>query len=271
MKILPAVTRPWRIKFSRRHNPPVLGAKKGFLTYRACLRWEFGFSCVFCLCHETDLAFYGVQRTGLTHIEHWIPQSEDATARNIYSNCFYICRLCNLARGASPNEPEGCSLLNPCDRSWREIFLISRDELRPRNEEDRDAIYTIETYDLNDPKKVRLRRLRRLTIGQCLHFLKRTRSLESELLDAVEAGGGENLVRTAAMISQQRRRACRDLQKFRAIPEDFDSSCSCGYKGNHQLPSVLDEQTFELSDVCRPQAGVLQRRKIGFRGSSRLN
>jgi hypothetical protein len=75
MKILPPVTRPWREQISRRHAPKVRRGNKGFRSYAPCLRWEFGFSCAFCLCHEADLAAYGAKGSGLLQVEHFFLQS----------------------------------------------------------------------------------------------------------------------------------------------------------------------------------------------------
>jgi hypothetical protein len=56
-KILPPVTQPWPQVIVRQHKPP----EAKYKTYRACLRWEFGFSCAFCLLHETDLMPCGAE------------------------------------------------------------------------------------------------------------------------------------------------------------------------------------------------------------------
>ena len=83
MKILPPVTHPWSEKIVRRHTPRSLKGAKGYQAYRPCLRWEFGFSCAFCLVHEVDLAPYPIAGSGLTQVEHFIPKSRDETRRNI--------------------------------------------------------------------------------------------------------------------------------------------------------------------------------------------
>ena len=91
LPILPAVTLPWREKFFRRHTPSPVQGGDGYREYRACLRWEFGFSCAFCLCHESDLMLAGTEGWGLMQIEHFSPKSSDPDGRNDYSNCFYLC------------------------------------------------------------------------------------------------------------------------------------------------------------------------------------
>ncbi len=259
--ILPPVTRPWRETIGRLHRPLVAKGSKGFQSYRACLRWEFGFSCAFCLCHESDLAPYGVEGSALTHVEHFIPQSLNATQRNDYYNCFYICRFCNVSKGATySDDAEGRSLLNPCTHAWLEFFTVSRDEILPRDE-DGDAAYTSDVYELNDPRKKRMRRLRRLTIGQCTGFLRRSRTIEHALLDNVQSGGGIEYVDVAREIVRQRRRAYMDLLKFRAVPHDCDTSCACGHHLHHQLPGSLLEQNLDLEDFQRSPKQKTRRRK----------
>jgi hypothetical protein len=249
-KILPAVTHPWREKIARRHTPRVFRGKRGFQSYRPCLRWEFGFSCAFCLCHERDLAAYGTEGTALTHVEHFVPQSRDEKGRNDYRNCFYSCRLCNVPRGAQPNEDDqGRSLLNPCDHAWGTRFVVVRDQIHPRDEHDADAAYTAKAYELNAPPKVRMRKIRRMVIGQCIRFLQRTRSHERHLLDLAEAGGGTRCVDIARDAAAERTKAYSDLLRFRAVPHDRNAACGCGHTWHHRLPRALEEQTIDLSGL----------------------
>ncbi len=252
--ILPAVTRPWREAISPRlHAPRASKAVLGFQSYRPCLRWEFGFSCAFCLVHEHDLAPYGVEGSGLTHVEHFFLQSRDEGKRNLYANCFYACRFCNVSRGETPNvDPYGRSLLEPCETAWPEGFTISRDRIHPRSEPDGNAAYTCATYELNDPRKLRMRRLRRLTIRDRVSFLKRTRSIEADLLDDAARGGGSEYSELAQAITDARRRAHMDLLRFRPVPEDRDWPCSCHRVKRPRLPAVLQEQLIDLGELRRP-------------------
>lgn len=249
MKILPPVIEPWRRSIARRHTPKLSRGDKGFQAYRPCLRWDFGFTCAFCLCHEADLVPYPIRGSGLTHIEHFEPKSRQKALRNQYSNCFYACRFCNVSRGIAPNEgPEG-TLLNPCDRAWDEAFVLSGDRFWPRDEGDRDATYTLNTYRLNDLPKVKMRKLRRLAVRRRVADLEETRTFERDLLDHAVAGGGVRSARMAKVISKLRWQAYMDLWKFRAVPDGHDTECSCGKTNQHRLPAVLEEQTVDLSDL----------------------
>jgi hypothetical protein len=251
--ILPSITLPWREKFVRRHTPKPREGQAGYRTYRPCLRWEFGFSCCFCLLHETDFAPGGAERLALTHIEHFIARSQDESRRNDYTNCFYICCLCNRARGESPTSTAaGHALLNPCDADWSERFSIEGFELLPRNPADDDAEYTCNTYDLNDPSKIKLRRLRHEVIETCRELLSDPSEIDDNLLNAAENEGGQaggRHVELAQKLSRYRTLAYQQLLRFRAIPDDYDKSCRCGENGEttcRSLPKCLQVQTWEL-------------------------
>src|SRR5438552_905085 len=101
MNVLPLQTRPPTEAVARGHAPP----RGGFNSYRRCLRWEFGFTCAFCLLHEADLVDWGASGSGLMTIEHRVPQSDPAVGAALaddYGNCFYACRYCNRSRGVAP-------------------------------------------------------------------------------------------------------------------------------------------------------------------------
>lgn len=250
MKILPPVSRPWSSLGGRRHTPPARRGKLGYRKYRACLRWEFGFSCAFCIGHEADMAAYEAEGLALTQAEHFIPKSMDEQARNDYRNCFYICRRCNVARGTKPNrDARGRILLDPLSRSWQNTFTVVRDRFRPRRGGDADAEYTIETYDLNAPAKVWFRRMRRTLVGARIRFLHRSRGIEEQLLDALQAGGSARLAKIAKLVAQARRQARQELVCFAAIPRDAGSLCLCKTTIFHTLPRGFNRQTLELSTL----------------------
>src|SRR5215210_7160639 len=131
MRILPRRTRPFPVKLERRHTPRPTRGRRGYQAFRPCLRWEFGFTCAFCLAHESDLVEHGAEGTGLMTIEHFLPVSagktpvEAETLANDYGNCFYACRYCNGARIAAPVvDLRGRRLLNPCTHAWSEHFNL---------------------------------------------------------------------------------------------------------------------------------------------------
>jgi hypothetical protein len=246
VKGLPAVTYPWREKIGRRHMPRPVSGRQGYQKFLPCLRWEFGFSCAFCLCHEADFTRSGARRLGIMQVEHFLLQSLSSDQRNLYSNCFLICRLCNIARGTAWDSVDGNVLLNPCSQVWGDEFELVDDEMQPKDAGNGNAIYTRDVYDLNGPHKVRMRRLRRETIEKALAFLRRSDHLEQALLDRAIATGDPVLIDAAKTIRDYRREALWDLQQFVAIPHDRDQVCLCGHQTHHSLPRVLAEQTIDI-------------------------
>jgi hypothetical protein len=245
MKVLPPITKPWSQTIPRRHHPREATGKSGFTRFRSCLRWDFSFSCAFCLCHEADLFHYGTRGSGLMTIEHFLRKAPDQhpEARNRYDNCFQACRYCNRARGIVENvDGEGNRLLNPCTDVWQNAFEMSRDEISPRDGNS-DAAYTCDTYDLNAPIKVTLRQRRRETIEECMALANRQeiRALHDELLS-----GSTAAVDAARKLWDAHKRARKDLRQFKAVPLDADWTCQCEHIGDFSLHAVLDEQTLEI-------------------------
>lgn len=90
MKILPPETHLPSAPLRRQHLPE----PASYSEYRQCLRWEFGFSCAFCLLHEADLIENGIEGTGFMGIEHRVTRSSAPTQEDAYGNCYYACRFC---------------------------------------------------------------------------------------------------------------------------------------------------------------------------------
>lgn len=252
-KILPQITWPWRRKISRRHRPPAAKGDTGYRKYRSCLRWEFGFTCAFCLNHETDLMLATTEGWAVMQVEHFEPKTRNASRINDYKNCFYICRLCNTARGNAPNRDSlGREMLNPCDSVWHDHFEVRDGEIRPRDEADGNAALTSERYDFGDPRKVRVRQIRQQLITDRLGFLKGALEMEDDLFDEIVAigGGRKSLshVKMIEMLGERRAVAYEDLLKYVAIPADPSPSCPCDHQHAQTLPVVLDEQAIDLSE-----------------------
>lgn len=222
----------------------------GYRAYRACLRWEFGFTCAFCLLHEADLAELGVEGLGLTSIEHFIPaSSEEGEGKvNQYENCFYVCRFCNGSRSDSPViDEEGHRLLNPCAEVWADHFVpTEHDRLDPI---DPHAVYTATIYDLNEPRRVKLRRLRREHLQEWSGILKNGPRLLTALLEQSAKVSSleqtQELVEASVILRDTIRRASSDILRYAAIPSDADTSCRCWRNDHHVLPLWLLEQTEE--------------------------
>lgn len=252
MKILPPVTRPPDAPTPRRHRPEPAG---DWTAYRACLRWDFGFTCALCLLHEADL-YGGHPGEGLggTTVEHRVPRSEDPARAYEYGNCLYACRLCNRARSARPELHQGARLLDPTEASWSLNFAAADDRLLPLGG-NASAAYTHLVYDLDDPRKTERRRARRELLNDRLLLLRglevETASL-LELADALRQTDRERFIRVLDRLRSIRveaRRALGDLKRYAAVPTDAPSRCRCRAAGQRTLPVELDRQMIEIPEA----------------------
>jgi hypothetical protein len=253
VKILPPITHPWPERIARRHVPKPSVAEYGYRTYRPCLRWEFGFSCGFCLVHEMDLSL-AVGRA-LMETEHFIPVHVRPDLANSYGNCFHACHACNHQRGTQPNRgPLGERLLNACDDLWEDHFEVVADEIRPRDR-DPDATYTCDVYDLNDPAKVRMRQLRRKIIAAGLRAVE-ARALSVELREqdaALEEVDPDSLARRDEQLLASQRlwslyeMFMEQLSWYAPVPWDADPLCRCeSLSEDSELPTVLAVQLIDV-------------------------
>ena len=225
MPNLPARTSPPDVVV-RAHAP----ATGRYESYRPCLRWDFGFACAFCLTHEADLAEHGVERTGLTSIEHRIPRSDaeaGAAATHVYANCYYACRFCNGARSARPLvDARGRRLLDPCADAWSTHFERVGAELRPRSG-DADAVYTAESYDVDDPRKQLMRRNRERIMGAAERASAEIPPLVAELGARLAERPDPALLAVMRRLDEQLADARRARRRFARTPEDAPTACRC--------------------------------------------
>lgn len=248
MKVLPPTTNLPKAPLETRHAPQP--ARYG--SYRSCLRWDFGFTCAFCFLHEADLVEHGVEGTGLTWIEHRVPQSLDASQRDIYANCVYSCRYCNHARQAQPLlDANARRLLDPRETSWADHFRLSHDALEVSNETDADAAYTQSAYDLNDARKTRMRRDRREYLTAAIELLSHGPELEGRLLElaAAKPADAATWIEDAELLHRQIRAARLLVTRFAALPSDA-TACLCA--GEMALPNWLAEQLLEFAAPSEP-------------------
>lgn len=164
-----------------------------------------------------------------------------------HSNCFYICRYCNVSRGATPVTGAGGTryLLNPCKDVWAEAFSLQHDQLKPRAGSP-EAQSTLEIYDLNEPRKVRRRRSRRKQIRERLDFIDQARIQRDALLETATRTLDFELVDVARLLEEQLRNAWKDLEHFQVVPQDARRPCVCARRDLCELPTVLEEQILNL-------------------------
>jgi len=245
MVVLPLLTQLALEAIPRRHAPE----QGKFDTYRDCLRWEFGFSCAFCLLHEADLFAGGIAGTGLTWIEHRNTQKDAPEQANWYRNCFYSCRFCNQARASRPLvDRAGRTLIDPMSAAWGKHFALEGAEMSVRHPADRDASYTYEAYDLGDPRKRKLRDARRESLENARRIVRDGPSRCDELLRAAgraPADIARLMVEQAEILNNYVGAATQALLRFRAIPEDAPADCRCRPPGTRRLPAFLESQCWE--------------------------
>ena len=247
IQILPPVSvLPWK-PIVRHYSPEGRVGRLDFQGYRPYLRWEFGFSCAFCFLHESDLNYVDPLETGLFQIEHFIPSSRDLGRAFSYDNLFYVCHFCSRS-GAFRKEflSDRHRILNPCEHAWGERFQIKNDQIVPRPG-DRQAIYTAEAFDFNDPRRQAARRLRRQVVSRSLEVLDRAKEWEPRLLDQAEEAQDVEALELAKLLYQMSRLAIEDLSRFVAIPLDADRSCLGGASEAAGLPDWLAAQTLEIA------------------------
>lgn len=246
MKSLPYKTQPPRTPFPRDHAPPQAEGRFGYRKYKPCLRWEFGFTCAFCLVHECDLSRVQTRNLGRWWIEHFELASASPERVNDYENCYYCCDMCNAARASHPARTESGNLLDPCSVSWNSHFELEDCVLRC-SPADADAVYTERIYDLNALDKVRFRTIRKshyerywtllLNFMAILRRLARVyaKTLEQEVLNEMRTLQGSLRDFWEDMVEQ-----------YPAIPLSAPDRCACDLSMPYLLPPGLDEQCIEL-------------------------
>jgi hypothetical protein len=179
-------------------------------------------------------------------IEHAELQSKRPDLANQYANCFYSCRFCNQARGTKPSlDDQQVLLLNPCMVPWGYHFERVADELQVRGESP-NAAYTLDAYDLNEPRKVRMRRKRRTTLHDLLDLVTQRPPWHDRLLTRAIETGDPTLVDDAEEAWKLFRLAYKDLESFAPIPEDASEHCACEHTHHHSLPEALAEQIIQV-------------------------
>ena len=197
---------------------------------------------------------HGVEGTGLTWIEHLFTKAGHPELETAYSNCVYSCRFCNSSRGRDKVEPvadeRSGRLLNPRENAWRDHFEWNGDELIPRDN-DADAADTLESYDLNDARKRKMRTRRRKLVEDRLGVINQGGPRINQFLELagspkLSSDERRLLLREAKFIREQIQNAYKDLAQYQVIPSDAPDACSCEEDSLTDLPVFLREQIKEL-------------------------
>ncbi len=240
MRLLPALTALPTAPLAPRHQPRAAA----YAHYRQCLRWDFGFHCVFCLLHERDFMPTGGEGFAVFWIKHREPQSRQAALKNAYDNCLWACRLCNHARGATAvKDGAGRRLLDPRTDAWAARFEIQGHSLEVKAAGDGDAEYTHLAYDLADARKTTMRRRRATRVPLLIRAVRQHLADEAALLERAKSVRGVKQ-RACVLEAENARRladfALSDLQDCAAVLPADAVPCSCRRHG--ALPAWLDTQ-----------------------------
>lgn len=248
------------MKLTHRHSPP---SRNGYSEYRQCARWDFGFSCAFCLVHESDILLFSESLEELKRetIEHKILQSDDRDASYQYTNCFYACFWCNrVDRWKTPlvRESDNATLLDPVSTPWASVYSRSGSRLTLIATESIDAVYTDKTYNPNNPKKVFFRKTRDDYIQSHTEQIKACALSISENLNclrmAIPESARLSLKRSNKALLKQIRIHFDLLVKIAPIPSDQNKNdCICRPQAHQTLPSFLESQCkdYSLTDFLR--------------------
>jgi hypothetical protein len=165
----------------------------------------------------------------------------------------YSCRFCNRARSSRPIQGENGRLLDPTKAAWSNHFELIEDNLSARPG-DPDAAYTYDTYDIDEPRKVRMRRLRRELIADHVRALQEFPRMISLLLALAQDKKDDpeavnDLVQHIHELRMWKKRVAKDLQTYPAVPWDAPKGCRCEARERCSLPSDLERQTIDLPPV----------------------
>ena len=224
--------------------------KSGHHLYRPCLQWDFGFICSLCLLHEADLALQGIARLGITTVEHLELQSTHASLVNDYTNLIYACKWCNRARGIHPRSIAGVRLLDPTQDAWANYFKIEGDNLVPINLNHQDAVYTFETYDINEDRKVARREFRRNFISPRIDIIQNGLKSLQDLMSWAEQHPNDSLmlISKAQSLRETMLQIILELKIYAAIPADAPQQCRCGTTAMHCLPDEFLKQVIHIEN-----------------------
>lgn len=246
---LPEATEPPQSAIARGHSP-----EGSYSRYRACLRWDFGFTCVFCLRHESDIVPSGAEGWGVTSAEHLLPQSASAADANKYANVVYCCKRCNRDRSTKQLvDSMNRRLLEPTKDVWSCHFFLDGEVVRP-SEGDADAEYTEDAYKMNATKKRDARRLRATKIRAAVDRIQRDRERETKLIqlarDESDATRKMELFRMAQEIRRDRKEIVEEfISTYRAVPIDAPWTCRCASPPEYKLPAWFARQCISAPTI----------------------
>ena len=158
---------------------------------------------------------------------------------------FYICRFCNEARSNLAVTQNGRQLLKPTEDAWAEHFEVDEFEMRSL---DGDATYTEQAYDINDRRKIVLRRERARVYDDHIPLIDHADGI-MKLHDLAKQQSSIDAQRSILAAAERQRNATQhaltDLQGYSVIPPDAPDACKCG-DVELKLPDAIGSQEMSL-------------------------
>ena len=114
---------------------------------------------------------------------------------------------------------------------------------------DADAAYTEDVYNINDDRKVKLRRVRREKSDDLFALLERPRKRLDVLnwqTTCVSIAEGLEIAKELSRVHDEIGRLCRLSSLGDWVPEDAPSECRCGRVDARCLPAVYLRQVVEI-------------------------
>jgi len=147
---------------------------KKYRKFKPYIRRSCKCKCVYCFIHESELG-----GPKFFTIDHFVPQSVDASLINVYENLLYACDECNSFKGDDWHDGNpiltGRGYLDPCKHDYDNHFrLEGTGKIKGLT---KLALYMIEHLWLNRPTRVNARGRRSLSI-------KRLAKIEKLILQA---------------------------------------------------------------------------------------
>ncbi len=195
------------------------------------------------------MRYGGVEGWGVMHVEHLVARSHDGSLVGVYTNVILICRLCNTARSDAEHvDQQGRRLLDPTKDVWSHHFRLDVDQLIPMDG-DLDAAYTEDVYEINDPRKVKLRRIRRERREDFLALLAAQRKRFRQLVlreKRVAPSAKDDIAKAIFGINDEIERLCRVSNEGAWVPDDAPTNCRCGRASARTLPGPYLRQVVEI-------------------------
>ncbi len=209
----------------RSHKPP---KARPFAEYRNCLRFEFAYTCAYCLASEREVG--PSDKYGGFEIEHFKPRGvrQFRNLRCYYPNLLWACHACNRAKSDTwPSVRElanGVRFIDPCVEPLGKYLSIRGDKVVALTSNPAGQ-YMIDEVNLNSAQHVQ-RRQRRQKLARNFALLEATAETLRRRIKPGMSDEAETLAELDTLT-----RALNDLRLTQGVPPsppwDAPTDCRC--------------------------------------------